>query len=138
MPIASRIVPTWGIEASFMIHRGGFYYLFVSFDNCCRGSESTYNIRVGRSATIDGMYVDDTGTPMMLGGGRLVLASSGTRRGPGHQAVLHDGNTWRLFFHYYDATAKGTARLGILPLTWTSEGWPKVRWSDFRPARVVR
>jgi arabinan endo-1,5-alpha-L-arabinosidase len=138
MPIASRIDPTWGIEASFVIHRGGFYYLFVSFDNCCRGNESTYNIRVGRSTSLDGMFVDDTGMPMLLGGGRLVLATSGSHRGPGHNAVLRDGNTWRLFFHYYDATAKGTARLGILPLTWTPDGWPVATWSNLRPTRVSR
>lgn len=137
-PIASRIAPTWGIEASFVIHRGDFYYLFVSFDNCCRGSQSTYNIRVGRSTSVDGTYTDDTGMPMLLGGGRLVLESSGTHRGPGHEAVLRDGGTWRLFFHYYDATAKGTARLGILPLTWTSDGWPVATWSDLRRTQVTR
>ena len=135
-PVASRLVPTWGIEAPFVVRRGGFYYLFVSFDNCCRGSQSTYNIRVGRSPTIDGMYVDDAGMPLLLGGGRLVLAGSGARRGPGHNAVLHDGAASRLFFHYYDAAAKGTARLGVLPIRWTPDGWPSVTWNDLRPAKM--
>jgi arabinan endo-1,5-alpha-L-arabinosidase len=136
--IASRLDPTWGIEAPFVIHRGGWYYLFVSFDNCCRGSQSTYNIRVGRSASLGGMYVDDTGVPMLLGGGRLVLQSNGTNRGPGHNAVLREGPTWRLFFHYYDATQKGKARLGILPISWTADGWPSVSWSDLVPATVTK
>jgi arabinan endo-1,5-alpha-L-arabinosidase len=110
----------------------------VSFDNCCRGSQSTYNIRVGRSASLGGMYVDDTGVPMLLGGGRLVLQSNGTNRGPGHNAVLREGPTWRLFFHYYDATQKGKARLGILPISWTADGWPSVSWSDLVPATVTK
>lgn len=132
-PVASRIGPTWVIEASFVVRRGDYYYLFASYDNCCRGSESTYNVRVGRATNIAGPYVDDQGVPMLLGGGRLVLSSDGTKRGPGHEAVLHDGDNWRLFFHYYDATTNGTARLGILPITWTSDGWPTVSWSNFSP-----
>ena len=134
--LASRLVPTWGIEAPFIVRRDGFFYLFVSFDYCCRGSASTYNVRVGRAASIDGPYIDDAGVPMLLGGGRLVLEGEGTTRGPGHQAVLHEGDDWRLFFHYYDAARQGTATLGILPITWTADGWPVVRWSDLRPVDV--
>jgi arabinan endo-1,5-alpha-L-arabinosidase len=134
--LASRFVPSWGIEAPFLTKHGGYYYLFVSFDNCCRGSESTYNVRVGRATAIDGPYVDDAGVPMLLAGGRIVIASKGTRRGPGHNAVLRDGKSWRLFFHYYDAADDGTARLGILPITWTTDGWPKVSWSALRPPQM--
>jgi arabinan endo-1,5-alpha-L-arabinosidase len=136
-PIASREVPSWGIEAPFLIHRGAYDYLFVSFDNCCRGSQSTYNIRVGRSASLDGPYVDDRGVPLLTGGGRLVLEGNGTKRGPGHNAVLRDGKQWRLFFHYYDAAHKGTAKLGIIPLRWTADGWPVADWSALRPTKVI-
>jgi arabinan endo-1,5-alpha-L-arabinosidase len=134
--IASRLVPTWGIEAPFIVRHGGFFYLFVSFDYCCRGSASTYNIRVGRATSVDGPYVDDEGVPMLVGGGRLVLEAKGSRRGPGHNAVLRDGSTWRLFFHYYDASRAGTASLGILPIHWTRDGWPAVGWSELRPVKV--
>ena len=136
VPVASRILPTWGIEAPFVVHHGAYYYLFTSFDYCCRGGDSTYNIRVGRSKSMTGVFVDDRGVPMLLGGGRLVLAGSGAKRGPGHNAVLHDGSVWRLFFHYYDASANGTARLGVLPIAWTND-WPTVRWSDLRPTKVT-
>lgn len=136
-PLASRAVPTWGIEAPFVVHRRGYYYLFTSFDNCCRGTESTYNIRVGRSTSLAGPYVDDQGIPLLLGGARLVLESEGTKRGPGHNAVLKDGRAWRLFFHYYDATSGGTAKLGVLPIAWTQDDWPDVDWSAIRSARVI-
>jgi arabinan endo-1,5-alpha-L-arabinosidase len=128
--LASRLVPTWGIEAPFVVRRGGFFYLFVSFDYCCRGSASTYNIRVGRSTSVDGPFVDDRGVPMLLGGGRLVLEGQGSRRGPGHNAIVKEGEDWRVFFHYYDAGRSGTASLGILPLRWTTDGWPVVDWAD--------
>jgi arabinan endo-1,5-alpha-L-arabinosidase len=134
--IASRLVPSWGIEAPFIVRRGEYFYLFVSFDYCCRGSASTYNVRVGRSSSLEGPYVDDAGVPMLLGGGRLVLEGDGARRGPGHNAVLRDGGTWRLFFHYYDAKRQGTASLGILPIHWTNDGWPDVAWSELAPVKV--
>ncbi len=41
---------TTAIEAAFIIRRGEFYYLFTSFDACCQGAASTYNVRVGRSS----------------------------------------------------------------------------------------
>ncbi len=123
-------MPTWGVEAPFIVRHGEYFYLFVSFDYCCRGSSSTYNIRVGRSSSVDGPYVDDVGVPMLLGGGRLILQGEGSRRGPGHNAVLRDGATWRLFFHYYDAARAGTASLGILPIHWTRDGWLAVDWSE--------
>ena len=60
---AARLGPEQpgAIEAAFIVHRGGYYYLFASYDFCCRGSDSTYNIRVGRSAEITGPYADRAG-----------------------------------------------------------------------------
>jgi arabinan endo-1,5-alpha-L-arabinosidase len=120
-PVINRV-----IEAAFLVKRDGYYYLFVSYDACCRGVDSTYNIRVGRSLNLLGPYLDDTGVPMLAGGGRLVLASHDNVRGPGHNAVLHEGDDWRLVFHYYDADNAGVPTLGILPITWTADGWPTV------------
>ncbi|HID20969.1 MAG TPA: arabinan endo-1,5-alpha-L-arabinosidase [Planctomycetaceae bacterium] len=122
--IASR---TGGaIEAPFVIKRGRFFYLFVSFDRCCRGIKSTYKIKVGRSERITGPYKDRAGRPMMKGGGTLVLAGYGRYRGPGHNAVLSEkGRSW-LVHHFYDAQHAGVATLQIRPLLWDSDGWPLV------------
>jgi len=40
------------IEAVFIIQRAGNYYLFASFDFCCRGANSSYYTVVGRSKNI--------------------------------------------------------------------------------------
>ena len=55
LPLARRPSPD-AIEAPFLIRRGKYYYLFVSFDYCCRGVNSTYNIRVGRAESVEGPY----------------------------------------------------------------------------------
>ncbi len=52
--LASRPQPPHAIEAPFRVYRPPYYYLFVSFDSCCRGPDSTYNIRVGRAPVITG------------------------------------------------------------------------------------
>jgi len=53
LPIASR--QGAGIEAPSIIEHQGKFYLFVSFDQCCRkGVQSSYNIRVGRADAATG------------------------------------------------------------------------------------
>src|ERR1019366_7162415 len=44
------------IEAPFLVRRNGWWYLFVSFDFCCRGVRSDYNVVVGRSRKVTGPY----------------------------------------------------------------------------------
>lgn len=112
------------IEAPFIIRRGEWFYLFVSFDQCCKGVDSTYKIMVGRSKRLTGPYEDKEGTSMLQGGGSLVLESYDHIRGPGHCAVLLDDRGDFLFHHFYDASERGVAKLQIRPLTWDDEGWP--------------
>ena len=76
--------------ADHLSPRGSYYYLFVSFDRCCQGAQSTYRIMVGRSTSVTGPYVDRNGTAMTTGGGTQILAGHGSVHGPGHQAVLAD------------------------------------------------
>jgi arabinan endo-1,5-alpha-L-arabinosidase len=114
------------IEAPFIIRRNGYYYLFVSFDLCCRGKDSTYNIRVGRARRIAGPYIDRSGKLMMDGGGTLVLSGAGRWAGPGHCAVLHEKDNDRLVYHAYDTEWRGVPTLRIATLQWDSAGWPTV------------
>ncbi len=114
------------IEAPLIIRRNGYYYLFVSFDFCCRGKDSTYNIRVGRARRIMGQYLDRSGKPMMDGGGTLVLSGAGRWAGPGHCAVLLEKDRDLLVYHAYDAEWRGVPTLRIATLQWDTEGWPTV------------
>lgn len=111
------------VEAPFLFKHKGWWYLFVSFDFCCRGANSTYNIVVGRSKKITGPYFDKDGRPMTEGGGTLVLESAtGDWRGPGHCAVFSENGIDYLVFHAYAATT-GRSELKIATLTWQN-GWP--------------
>ena len=124
VPLATNVQEYTGVEAAYMVARRGWYYLFASYDYCCRGTDSTYNVRVGRSRSVNGPFVDDLGIPMLAGGGRYVLTSRGNMRGPGHNSVLRRGDRFDIVFHWYDAANGGAPTLGILPLRWTADGWP--------------
>lgn len=114
------------IEAPFIVRRNGYYYLFVSFDFCCRGARSTYHVRVGRSRRVTGPYVDRDGKPLLEGGGTLVIEGSGRWAGPGHCAVLQTKEGDRLVYHAYDSEWRGTPTLRINDLFWDVAGWPTV------------
>jgi arabinan endo-1,5-alpha-L-arabinosidase len=118
-------VPNDPIEASFIFHRNSYYYLFVSFDYCCKGVFSNYKIAVGRSSSIIGPYKDRNGKLMIDGGGTIVLESYDDVYGPGHNAVLHDGPRDWLVHHMYDGTRRGMAVLQVRPITWAADGWPQ-------------
>jgi arabinan endo-1,5-alpha-L-arabinosidase len=116
-----RTPPIGGsIEAPFLVRHGGYWYLFASFDRCCRGAQSTYNVVVGRAAKITGPYVDRAGKSMTEGGGTVVIeATTPDWRGPGHEAVVGD----LLFFHAYHGTT-GRPYLQISTMVW-EDGWPR-------------
>lgn len=127
--VARRPEKGGAIEAPFLVRHGDFYYLFVSFDACCRGVNSTYNIRVGRSKEITGPYVDRDGKSLLDGGGTLVLEGQGRWRGPGHNSVYQEnGRDW-LVYHAYDAEDNGASKLRIEPIRWDDAGWPQVEVS---------
>ncbi|KAK0503828.1 glycoside hydrolase family 43 protein [Armillaria luteobubalina] len=115
--IAQRTASGGAIEASVIYKHGSFYYLFTSWDLCCQGTSSTYNIRVGRSTSRTSLigvlsptsgFVDQAGVALTSGGGTLVLGTHGS------VCVLRND--------YY--TSLGSF-LGINRLDFSS-GWPAV------------
>jgi arabinan endo-1,5-alpha-L-arabinosidase len=114
------------VEAPFIFRKGEFYYLFVSFDYCCRGIESTYKIMVGRAEQVTGPYLDKRGRNMNLGAGSLLLEGNKDWPGVGHNAVCtFDGEDY-LIYHAYDASDEGRSKLKINKLRWDDQGWPEV------------
>ncbi len=112
------------IEGPCLMHRDGFYYLFVSFDLCCKGVESTYKIMVGRSKSVTGPYFDREGRDMRDGGGTLLLQGDEEWKGPGHNEILRDNGKDYIVHHAYDPRNNGRPTLLIRPLGWDKDGWP--------------
>ncbi len=125
---AAPIALAWkeAIEAPCLVQHADSFYLFVNWGQCCRGTNSTYNIRVGRSQTATGPFLDKAGRDMLQGGGSLVLESKGRFIGPGHAGVLAEGTTNWLSFHFYDGARYGAPTLSLRRLRWNGEGWPEV------------
>ena len=123
--IADRDLSSNAIEGACIWNRGnGYYYLFASYDKCCNGTSSTYNIRYGRSKSITGPYLDKNGVSLLDGGGTILASSSGRTIGPGGQDIFTtaSGST-AMCYHYYDAYNNGTATLMIRDIK-TVNGWP--------------
>ena len=114
------------VEAPYIIFKNGYYYLFVSFDFCCQGVNSTYKTMVGRSSVITGPYRDKYNVLMTAGGGHVVIEGDERWRGTGHCAVLLDGDENWLVHHAYDAQANGVPTLRIEKLIWDEENWPVI------------
>ena len=123
--------------ANVFLHRG-YYYLFVSATDCCRGPLTGYSVFAGRSRNVLGPYVDREGVSLLAGrvGGTPVLSLNGNRWvGPGHNFVFRDtrGETWTLYHAidrsdpYFEGAVGFTRRPLLLdPVYWIG-GWPSVR-----------
>jgi arabinan endo-1,5-alpha-L-arabinosidase len=116
----------FAIEAPFIFKKGKYYYLFVSFDRCCRGVNSDYKIMVGRSEKVTGPYVDHEGVQMLQGGGTLILGGSEAWPGVGHNSAYTFNGTDYFVYHAYDASDNGKSKLQIKKIAWDEAGWPVV------------
>lgn len=141
---------TGSVEAGYVVRHHGWYYLFVSENNCCIGETSSYQVLAGRSRTVDGPYVDDEGVPLTapVGKGKVVVANSGNRWvGPGHMAVSVDrsGQDW-LVYHAVprdqprgEPGGPGLIRPMLIDrLDWV-DGWPTLRagaWASDTPQQA--
>jgi len=113
------------MEATALMFRDGWYYLLGTHGTCCDGPNSTYHIRVGRSRSPLGPYLDHMGTPLLRGGGKMVVSARGRNFGPGHFGLIQlDGGVEKFSMHYEaDLDRSGRSVLAIAPLRWTN-GWP--------------
>ncbi|RAH48632.1 Arabinanase/levansucrase/invertase [Aspergillus brunneoviolaceus CBS 621.78] len=131
------------VEGPFISYRAPWYYLWFSWGKCCgfkperlprKGME--YSIRVGRSRSPRGPFVDKQGRDLVEGGGEVAYGSNGEVYAPGGQGVLvhrrYDDvlgvevEEDVLYYHYLN-TSVGyefhEARLGYNVLDYV-DGWP--------------
>ena len=123
-PAPPNLPANWeAIEAPFLVHHGHYFYLFTSWDLCCRGLKSTYKTMVGRSKSITGPYVDEAGKLLTAGGGTPLLIANARWLGPGGESILLDPKGKDLIvFHAYDAIT-GRPSMQLSTIDW-SGGWP--------------
>jgi arabinan endo-1,5-alpha-L-arabinosidase len=118
------------IEAPFIVHHGEYYYLFVSYDLCCRGTRSSYRTMVGRSREVTGPYLDGDGKKMSEGAAKPLLSANQKWLGPGGESILLQKDGDIIVYHAYDAKT-GVPSLQISTLTWTG-GWPHAALDEDR------
>ena len=121
----SKYAGTNAIEAPFIFKKNGWYYLFVSWDYCCRGSQSNYRVAVGRSRSVSGPYLDRDGIDMAMGGGTPFFGGDKTEyEAAGHCAVYHINGQDIFICHGYSIAHNGASILIQRPILWTPDGWP--------------
>ena len=122
-------------EGAYLRKINNYYYLFLSLGTCCDGFNSTYHVRVARSTSPLGEYVQNDGLPMKGYGNRgtLVLNKNSRFVGVGHNTLAQDdAGDWWIVYHGFDTREEpklGTTNrraLLIDKLLWTEDGWPYV------------
>lgn len=141
--IAYRPQPQNGVEGPYIRYNAdtGYYYLFVSYGDL----NNNYNVRVARSRSITGPYLDDMGNDMATDSNGSLDSDIGYKltsgfqypggdndfgaawMGLGHCSVLEQNGTWILYSHAR-MNAGGGEYGGLWmqchQLVWSEEGWP--------------
>ena len=118
---------TNAIEAPFVMKHQGYYYLFVSWDYCWRGSKSNYRVAVGRSKNVDGPYLDKRSNDMLNGGGTVLLEGDKKQyEATGHCAAYSIDGKDIFICHGYSTEMKGAPVLIQREIRWTDDGWPEL------------
>jgi arabinan endo-1,5-alpha-L-arabinosidase len=126
------------LEGVYIYKKGDYYYLFASEGSCCAGANSTYQLRVGRSLSLLGPYVDKQGNSLAEGPhGEIILKTNREEfgfAGPGHNAEIitdAEGTDWILYHAIKKSNPyldNGTNRRSLMldKLLW-EEGWPTIQ-----------
>lgn len=120
------------VEAPWIHHRGGYYYLFYSGFRYCN---ATYGTGVARSRSPLGPFVKRS---------RPILASNAAWSGPGHNSIVRTGGSAWIVYHAWSGahtcSDAGARKLLLDPIRWTG-GWPVIGngtpTRDAQPAPLV-
>jgi arabinan endo-1,5-alpha-L-arabinosidase len=134
------------VEASWVVFRDGFYYLFYSGDNCC-GPNAEYGVMVARSKCATGPFESlekACGVP-----NSLMLEKNGRWLAPGHNCVIADqvGDQWMLY-HAIDVERPrqrqedeiNSRRVLLMDKIEWRDGWPFIGTPSHepKPAPLIR
>ena len=114
------------IEAPFLIYNDGYYYLFVSWDYCCKGERSNYKTVVGRSKKVTGPFLDSKGNDMAEGGGDILWQADDNYYGVGHCGLAKIDGQWYFVAHGYSKADRGRSKLVLRKVTFNNEAWPEL------------
>lgn len=131
-----RSILDGAIEGAFIFHHeeSDYYYLFTSYDSLF----DTYNVRVARSKSIQGPYLDYAGNGMLQSElhdevGTKVLGSYQFEEdiawmAPGHNSIFQEpgGSDVYMIHHVRIATDLDKPLAFIRRLHWLKNGWPVV------------
>ena len=125
-------------EGSWLIQHDDYWYLLVSYGNCCEGLNTNYYVQSYRATSPFGPYYGEDGKAML--GNDRGLGTNVIRNGPdfvgcGHNSMIKDdnGDDW-IVYHAYDLTKSGTVEdtgtnrraLCIDKIYWDG-GWPHTK-----------
>lgn len=119
-------------EGAYLYHHDKYWYLFVSSGYY---NDHTYALKVGRSSSLTGTFVDKQGKPMTEGNATTLLSTpnaNGQFWGPGHCAeiMLDDEGRSYMFYHCHSrGISSPTDGYALRPLMlqqiyWGEDGWP--------------
>ena len=122
-------VPNNPIEGASLIRHGNYYYLFVSVDYCCESNNSYNNYKqtVGRSMSPHGPFMDEAGTPMLLGGGTVLLEGDAIWSAPGGGTAFYDSHSddSLIIFHAHNLDKNNMPYQWVKSLRWQND-WPVI------------
>jgi arabinan endo-1,5-alpha-L-arabinosidase len=122
-------VPHNPIEGASLVRHGSYYYLFVSVDYCCEQDTAADNYKqaMGRSLSAHGPFVDEDGTPMLQGGGTVLLKGDGDWSAPGGGTAYVDPDNGEsmIIFHAHSLADNGNPYQWIKRLQWEND-WPVI------------
>lgn len=124
------------IEGPYILYdkTSGYYYLFVSYGTLTR--EGGYQIRVFRSETVDGEYLDMNGSKpdgeshigfgLKLSGNYMLPSLRYAYMATGHNSAFVDKNDGKMYIVYHTRFDNGTEQHSprVKQFFLNAEGWP--------------
>lgn len=130
------------VEAAWVIHHDGFYYIFYSGDNCC-GPDAEYGVMVARSRSPTGPF--ETLEEARGVQHSLMLFRSERWLAPGHNSIITDkaGDQW-IVYHAIDVNRPrqrqedviNTRRILLIDKIHWHDGWPYVGTPSDTPRQL--